>query len=383
MNKNIIHEAKILFDYLEQLNETDLIDTINELRKMLHKYSPFKKEPVDCVQWIKVDQIIANDYNPNVVAPPEMLLLEQSIKADGYTQPLVVWEKESNYEVVDGFHRHRVGRECKAVNERVNNHLPVSVINIEREGRSNRIAATIRHNRARGKHKVDSMSDIIIELKNRNWTNKRIAKELGMEQDEILRLCQITGLTELFSDQEFSKSWDIEGDIDEHDFDALSDDIETYDSEETKDFRVVNTNDDFRIFHTWDKWECYKAGLYKTSNNGMSKEEGQKAYRDFLSDTAKLAKTLEKIIIEWKYSCEHYLTNRAMNRIAWLGQASMCYATGVPATFRAGFYLLSEKQQKQANETALIYLNKWLLVNGGKELTLEEAMSYDRQSDIY
>lgn len=163
-----------------------------------------KEHPVSNVQWIKTEYIKANDYNPNNVAKPEMELLQLSIESDGYTQPIVVWEVEKNkYEVVDGFHRYLVGKDKLQLS-----HLPCVVINKDRENRNDRIASTIRHNRARGKHKIDSMSDIVIELSRRNWSDKRIAKELGMDQDEVLRLKQITGLAELFEDEEFSKAWD-------------------------------------------------------------------------------------------------------------------------------------------------------------------------------
>lgn len=116
---------------------------------------------------------------------------------------------------MDGFHRHRVGRESKEVGARIHGYLPLVVINDERADLGDRMASTIRHNRARGKHRVDAMSDIVVELKRRNWSDEKIAKNLGMEPDEILRLTQITGLAELFSDQEFSKAWDIEDLIDE------------------------------------------------------------------------------------------------------------------------------------------------------------------------
>jgi hypothetical protein len=197
----------------------------------------------------------------------------------------------------------------------------------------------------------------------------------------VLRLCQITGLQELFADQSFSKSWDAEGEVTEADFKELTDDVTTY-GEEAEDFRTVNTSDEERIFHTYGKWECYKAGFYKNTVEGKTKQECEEAYREFLSDTKRFKKALKRVITEWKHSCEHYLSNAAMNRIAWLGQASMCIATGIPAAFRGGFALLTEAQQKTANETALIYLNKWLKANDRKTLTLDEAMS-DRQSDIY
>jgi hypothetical protein len=226
------------------------------------------------------------------------------------------------------------------------------------------------------------MSDIVVELKKRNWSDDRIAKNLGMDKDEILRLCQISGLTDLFSDQEFSKAWDVEGEVTEEDFKEITDDATSYEEELGK-VRTVNTDDDGRVFHTYENWECYKAGFYAPSKEGWTKQRCEKEYRDFLANTPLFSETLEKVITEWKHSCEHYLTNVAMNRIAWLGQAAACYALGIPNTFRGGFYLLSEAEQKIANETALAALNKWLAVNGREPVTIEEAYSYDRQSDIY
>lgn len=205
---------------LENLSFDEKIKKINEIKEALHAASPFCNEPVDCVLWVKQDCVHANDYNPNSVAPPEMELLKTSIMEDGYTQPIVTWpDSDSTLEVVDGFHRNRVGKECKEVADRIMGYLPVVKIRKTQEDKSDRIAATIRHNRARGKHKVESMSEIVIELKRRNWSDARIAKNLGMDEDEVLRLCQITGMAELFADADFSKSWDIGFDDDESDFD--------------------------------------------------------------------------------------------------------------------------------------------------------------------
>lgn len=177
----------------------------------MHAISPFKAEPVDCVLWVPQEGIQANDYNPNSVAPPEMELLEISIMEDGYTQPLVTFQRPDEVrEVVDGFHRNRVGRESPAVSARIMGYLPVVTINEQREDRGDRIAATIRHNRARGKHRIDAMSDIVIELKRRFWTDEKIARELGMDADEVLRLTQITGLAEMFKDREFSEAWEAD-----------------------------------------------------------------------------------------------------------------------------------------------------------------------------
>lgn len=360
------------------------VDTLNSIRAALHNVSPFSSEPVDLVTWVKNDSVHANDYNPNSVAPPEMELLRLSIDADGYTQPIVSMpDPDGRYEVIDGFHRHRVGRECADIQSRIHGYLPLVQIRKSQADKTDRMASTIRHNRARGKHRVEAMSDIVVELKRRNWSDDKIAKNLGMDADEVLRLCQITGLAELFQDQQFSKSWDVEGEITESDFAEITDDINAY-GDEVSSFRTVNTSDSNRIFHTHDEWECYKAGFYATvAPDGMTKQSCEESYRDFLSDIGRFSAALEHVITEWKNSCEHYLTNVAMNRIAWLGQAAMCYETRIPQQFRSGFFLLSDEQQTAANEAALVYLNKWLERNGRQAVTMEEAYSGDRQSDIY
>ena len=199
-----------LIKELKKLDQNDLIETINLVKIELHKISPFKSEPVDCVLWVKNDTVEANDYNPNSVAPPEMKLLATSILQDGYTQPIVTFAKENIREVVDGFHRNRVGKEDKDVKARIMDYLPVVTINEDRTKKGDRIASTIRHNRARGKHRIDAMAEIVIDLKRRNWSDTKIAKNLGMDADEILRLSQITGLAEMFLDKNFSKAWEAD-----------------------------------------------------------------------------------------------------------------------------------------------------------------------------
>lgn len=199
--------------YITSLDLPQRVDALNEIRRALHEVSPFKAEPVDCVVWIPIANVQANDYNPNSVAPPEMRLLETSIVEDGYTQPIVSWRPDgtdARLEVIDGFHRNRVGRESKIVSKRIRGYLPLTIINSDRADKGDRIAATIRHNRARGKHQVEAMADIVVELKRRNWSDEKISKNLGMEPDEVLRLTQITGLVELFADSDFSQSWDID-----------------------------------------------------------------------------------------------------------------------------------------------------------------------------
>ena len=185
------------------------IDYINKIKLELHKYSPFSNEPVDCVLWVKNEWVFANDYNPNAVASPEMELLKLSIESDWYTQPIVTMEEEDKRTVIDWFHRNRVGKEYDSIRDRIHWYLPVVTINKDREDRSDRMAATIRHNRARWEHKVESMSNIIMELKKRKWSDEKIGKELWMDKDEVLRLAQITWLAEMFADREFSIAWEM------------------------------------------------------------------------------------------------------------------------------------------------------------------------------
>lgn len=200
-----------LINELSNMNLDNKVNAINEIKLALHEISPFKTEPVDCVLWVKNESVYANDYNPNSVAPPEMELLRLSISNDGYTQPIVSMDNnDGTREVIDGFHRNRVGKECKDIQSRVFGYLPVVTIRESQKGQNDRVASTIRHNRARGKHKVESMSDIVVDLKRRNWSDEKICKELGMDRDEVLRLTQISGLIEMFSDKEFSMAWEPE-----------------------------------------------------------------------------------------------------------------------------------------------------------------------------
>ena len=201
-----------------ELTQGDLgarVDKLNEIRRAIAHLSPFASEPVDCVQWVPADDVAANDYNPNSVAPPEMELLRLSIMADGYTQPIVATREDDHWTVIDGFHRNRVGKELPDVRERVKGYLPVVGIRADREDRGDRIASTIRHNRARGKHQVTAMSDIVLELKRRNWSDGKIGRELGMDPDEVLRLAQISGLAEAFKDRDFSAAWEVSSDDDD------------------------------------------------------------------------------------------------------------------------------------------------------------------------
>ena len=165
--------------------------------------------PVYNIKRVPIDKIQANTYNPNNVAPPEMELLYQSIKEDGYTMPIVCYYLSDidKYEIVDGYHRYTTMLTHKDIYDREGGFLPVSIID---KPMSERMASTIRHNRARGTHDIDLMSNIIGELKELGMTDTWIHKNLGMDWDEILRLKQISGLASLFADKEFSNSWTAE-----------------------------------------------------------------------------------------------------------------------------------------------------------------------------
>lgn len=164
--------------------------------------------PVYNIKAIPVEKIKANEYNPNRVAPPEMKLLEISIWEDGYTQPIVCYydKKNDEYIIVDGFHRYTIMKTSKRIYEREKGLIPVVVINKEL---GERMASTIRHNRARGSHNVDLMSNIVAELVEMGKSDSWICKNIGMSADEVLRLKQITGLASLFKNEDFSNSWEV------------------------------------------------------------------------------------------------------------------------------------------------------------------------------
>ncbi|MEV5204387.1 ParB/RepB/Spo0J family partition protein [Streptomyces sp. NPDC053720] len=220
----ILEEARALFARLDALDEDERIDTINELRLDLHEHSPLKEQPIDCVLWVHADDVAGNEYNPNVVAAPEMDLLALSIRSDGYTQPVVTWTRteDTPHEVVDGFHRHLVGKTDQAVRAAVHGRLPVTVLGRHRTDKADRMASTVRHNRARGQHTVNGMSDLVVEIARLRKPDEWIAEHLGMDSDEVRRLRQISGIAELFASGEFSEAWETGTDI----FAAAPDDTE-------------------------------------------------------------------------------------------------------------------------------------------------------------
>lgn len=207
MQQQLINDLQA---YLDTLSDVERIEAINDFRRALHAYSPFRDQPVDCVLWVESSKIAPNDYNPNNVAPPEKRLLLKSLETDGFTQPIVVQEDApDHFEIVDGFHRHELGKGRASLKRKLQGYLPVTCLNNVHSSKSDRMAATIRHNRARGRHQISEMSEIVRELTRNGWDEERIGKELGMDSDEVLRLKQINGLTELFAGRRFSRAWTV------------------------------------------------------------------------------------------------------------------------------------------------------------------------------
>ena len=166
----------------------------------------YKDQPVGNVQWIPIDKVVANDYNPNSVATNEMRLLYTSILQDGYTQPIVTIhdEEQDKYIIVDGFHRHLVFKRYKDIAERTDNNIPVVVI---KKDINDRMASTVRHNRARGKHSVNGMANMVFEMLDNGWEDSKICNELGLETEELVRLKHVTGFSKLFEDTEYTRAW--------------------------------------------------------------------------------------------------------------------------------------------------------------------------------
>ena len=188
------------------------MQAINEIRAVLHDLSPVQAQPVDLVYWVHIDKVEANDYNPNAVAPIEMRLLYVSIEHDGYTQPCVtVYDAQRDrYVIVDGFHRYYTMKTNPEIAARSLGLLSVVVIN---KGMNDRMAATVRHNRARGKHSVNGMANMVFHMLENGWGDAEICNELGMEPEELLRLKHVTGFSKLFEDVEYSRAWKTKNQI--------------------------------------------------------------------------------------------------------------------------------------------------------------------------
>ena len=193
----------------EEMRKSELsrMDFLNEVKEFVFENSPLNNNPVDNVKWVPLKQVKANDYNPNQVAKNEMGLLYTSIDHDGYTQPVVTIydEDKDEYVIVDGFHRYSVMKHYKSIRERNKGMLPVVVIE---KDINDRMASTVRHNRARGKHSIEGMSKIVFEMLENGWSDAEIIEELGMETEELIRLKHITGFSKLFEDTEYNRAWE-------------------------------------------------------------------------------------------------------------------------------------------------------------------------------
>ena len=187
------------------------IDSINKERKALHEECPIK-QPIDYVMWVPIEKVEPNGYNPNSVATVEMGLLYKSIKKDGYTQPVVTIydKKKDKYVIVDGFHRYYVCKTKKDIFDRNMGMLPIVVID---KNISERMAATVRHNRARGEHSIDGMSNLVFKMLDEGMSDADVCNELGMEPEELLKLKHLTGFSKLFANTEYKKAWETKNQI--------------------------------------------------------------------------------------------------------------------------------------------------------------------------
>lgn len=209
--RDLTSDLREEIDSIENVNEK--IDALNYARTELHSVSPLNHHPVDCVLWVKSEDVEANEYNPNAVAPPEMQLLYESIKNDGYTMPIVAFREPDKIMIVDGFHRRETEKRNADISESTLGYLPISSIRESQKDTSDRMASTIRHNRARGSHNIELMSQIVSELVEMGKGDYWICKHVGMSIDELLRMKQITGLASLFTNKDFSEAWEV-GELD-------------------------------------------------------------------------------------------------------------------------------------------------------------------------
>lgn len=194
------------------LSDDEKINVFEAIKELLHEMSPLKDQPVNRVKWVDINQVSPNDYNPNSVAQKEMGLLYTSILHDGYTQPVVTIydDKQHKYIIIDGFHRYFTCKTNKDILERNRGRLPIVVLN---KDINDRMASTVRHNRARGMHSVTGMSSMVFNMLENGWDDVDICNELGMSVEELIKLKHITGFSKLFADQEYSKSWQTKNQI--------------------------------------------------------------------------------------------------------------------------------------------------------------------------
>lgn len=208
--RDIINLASELAEKINDLPSIDdKINALNNVRLVLHNISPEKYHPVDCVLWKKTESIHKNSWNPNHVAPPENKLLHTSMLVDGITMPTYTNpEQEDKFETIDGHHRTQHIKNSTDILKLTYGYVPITIAREENRSLSSKMASTIRHNRARGTHEIDLMVNLVAELVKAGMSDAWIAKNIGMDADELLRLKQISGLAELFKDKEFSKAKD-------------------------------------------------------------------------------------------------------------------------------------------------------------------------------
>jgi ParB-like chromosome segregation protein Spo0J len=212
--------AKSLFDVIDELwtyldaceDQAERFRAIEEIRHSLSVRSPLRSQPIDLVRWIPVEKVEANDYNPNSVAGREMSLLYTSIRHDGYTQPIVaIYDRDRDkYVIVDGFHRYFTCKTNADIREGTLGYVPVVVID---KGINDRMASTVRHNRARGEHSVQGMAQMVFSMLDKGWSDAAICNELGMEPEELLKLKHITGFSKLFDNVEYAQAWESRAQI--------------------------------------------------------------------------------------------------------------------------------------------------------------------------
>ena len=199
-------ETREIKEYLEGLTEEQRAVACEELKQAIHEVSPWQDQPVDRIKWVPIEQVEANDYNPNSVAGKEMQLLYTSIKHDGYTQPVVTIydETKKKYVIIDGFHRYFTCKSNEDIKERNHGCLPIVVLS---KDINDRMASTVRHNRARGSHSVNGMSNMVFKMLDNGWADEAICNHLGMDPEELVRLKHITGFSKLFENTEYSNAW--------------------------------------------------------------------------------------------------------------------------------------------------------------------------------
>jgi ParB-like chromosome segregation protein Spo0J len=209
MDVAVIKPLDTLLNELDELLGNEFADRAHiesKVSAVLSRHSPFVDQPIHHVIWVHIDRVSPNDYNPNSVARTEMKLLHTSIAHDGYTQPIVtIYDPEQDkYVIVDGFHRYYTMRVNKDIYDATNGYLPLVVLD---KDINDRMASTVRHNRARGKHSIQGMSSMVFSMLDNGWADEEICNELGMEPEELLRLKHITGFSKLFKDVEYNRSW--------------------------------------------------------------------------------------------------------------------------------------------------------------------------------